>query len=102
MSFVIERSALSIDEEENFADVDDVPRMSKRGSSEEAKGNSAILSILGALTETSGESKLRSKPTFALYGVAKAAVLVGNGRDTLREEYDDLLAGVCDIGTCTY
>lgn len=55
LSFVIEQSMLSGEEDEQRADVDDVLGMGSRGSSDEARGNSAILSILGALTETSGE-----------------------------------------------
>ena len=56
LSFVIEQSALSGGEEEHCADVDEVLRTGNKDSSDEPKGNSAILSIRGALTETSGES----------------------------------------------
>lgn len=55
LSFVIEQLVKSCELAEHCADVDDVPRMYRRGSSEETKGNSAILSILGALTEISWE-----------------------------------------------
>lgn len=55
LSFVIEQSMLSGDEDEQRADVDDVFGMGSKGSSDEASGNSAILSIRGALTETSGD-----------------------------------------------
>lgn len=58
LSIVIEWSTLTGGEDEHRADVDEVLRMGKRGSSEDAKGNSAILSIRGALTETSGDSML--------------------------------------------
>lgn len=55
LSFVIEQSMLSGEEDEQHADVEDVLGMGSKGSSDEARGNSAILSILGALTETSGD-----------------------------------------------
>lgn len=102
LSFVIERLMLSGDEEEHCADVDEVSRMQMNGSSEEARGNSAILSIRGALTETSGDSTFPSRPTLALYGVGKGLALVDNGRDTLRVDREDFLAGECDTGSCNH
>lgn len=74
--------------------------MGKRGSSQEARGNSAILSILGALTEISGDSTLWRRRTFGLPGVSKVAALAGNGSDALRVDQEDLLVGVCDTGNC--
>lgn len=88
--------------EEHCADVDEVPRMRMNGSSEEARGNSAILSIRGALTETSGDSTLPSRPALALYGVWKGVALVDNGRDCLRVDREDFLAGECDTGSCNH
>jgi len=55
----MEQSAvLRVELEEQRAEVDDGPRTGKKGSSLKAIGNSAILSIRGALTETLGESTL--------------------------------------------
>lgn len=88
--------------EEHCADVDEVSRIGMSGSSEEAKGNSAILSILGALTETSGDSTLPSGPTWGLYGVCTAEALVKNGREALRADWKDCLAGECDTGSCNH
>lgn len=85
--------------EEHCADVDEVPRIRINGSSEEARGNSAILSIRGALTETSGDSTLPRRATLALYGVWKGVALVDHGRDALRVDRDDFLAGECDTGS---
>jgi len=56
---VLEQSAvLRVELEEQRAEVDDVPWIGKKGSSQKAIGNSAILSIRGSLTETLGESRL--------------------------------------------
>lgn len=56
LSFVIVQSALPAEVEKRLADGDDGLRITwKNGFSEEAIGNSAILSICGASTETSGE-----------------------------------------------
>lgn len=88
--------------EEHCADVDEVLWTGMRGSSEEAKGNSAILSIRGAFTETSGDSTLPKGPTWGLYGVCTAAALVENGREALRVDWEDFLAGECDTGSCNH
>lgn len=62
----------------------------RRGSSQEARGNSAIRSILGAFTETSGERMLSRKLRLGLRGVLAA----GRGRDALRPCRSHLPAGV--------
>lgn len=75
LSFVIEQSVLLFAElEEQRADVDDGPRRGRKGSSQNAIGNSAILSIRGALTETSRESTL---PRILVYKFVVALVLGG-------------------------
>lgn len=99
LSFVIERSGLSEVVEEHCAEVDEVLRIGKSGSSEEVNGNSAILSMRGALTEISGDSTER-RPAWALYGVSTPTALVGNGRDALRAAWDDFLEGVCNPENC--
>jgi hypothetical protein len=53
--------------------------MGTKWSSDEASGNSAILSIRGALTETSGESSRSRMLMVLLLGVP----YVGSGRDAL-------------------
>jgi len=50
-------AVLRVELEEQRAEVNDGPRIGKKGSSQKAIGNSAILSIRGALTETLGEFK---------------------------------------------
>lgn len=55
LSLVIERSTQSGELEEPCAEVGEVLGMGKKVSSYEANGNSAILSIRGSLTETSGD-----------------------------------------------
>lgn len=59
------------------------------GSCGGVKGKSVILSIRGALTDTSGDSKHRLGFVF----------LADKGKDVLRVVRDDWLAGVCDIGS---
>jgi len=99
LSLVIKHSALFGEPEEHWAEVDEVPWTGKRESWQEARGNSAILSIRGALTETSGESMPRRRPTLALYGVVMHMVLVGSGREALRDGGVNLTPGVEDAGS---
>lgn len=70
--------------------------MGTKGSSDEASGNSAILSIRGALTETSGESSPSRILMVLLLGVS----YVGSGRDALRAVRVLLFRGVLE-GICT-
>lgn len=77
LSFVMEQSAvLPAELEEQRADVDDGPRIGEKGSSQKAIGNSTILSIRGALMETSRESRLPRTLVYK-FGVALALVLGG-------------------------
>lgn len=99
LSFVIEQSPQLGDEEEPCADDDKVPWMGNRGFSDEAKGNSAILSILGELTETFGDPMLWRRPALDLQEVFGFAVLVKNGREARRVGWQELQAEVCDIGS---
>jgi hypothetical protein len=64
--------------------------MGTKGSSDEASRNSAILSIRGALTETSGESSRSRILVVLLLGVP----YVGSGRDDLRAVRALLFKGV--------
>ena len=64
---------------------------SSSSSSQEARGNSAIRSILGALTETSGERMLSRKLKLGLH---EGAFVAARGRDTLRPCRMDLSAAV--------
>lgn len=90
LSFVMDRSTKRGVAEEPWAD--DSLWIENKGSSEEANGNSAILSIRGALTEISGDSTRWRMLIFRLWGVSNAA----KGRDTLREGWAVLSAGVRD------
>lgn len=76
--------------EEHWADVEEVLRTGRiTGCCVYVEGNSVILSIRGALTDTSGDSK--PKCGF----VAR----VDKGKDVLRVVCDDMLTGLCDIGS---
>lgn len=70
--------------------------MGAKGSSDEARGNSAILSIRGALTDTSGESSWSRMLMVRLLGVP----YVGSGRDALRVVRALLFRGVLE-DSCT-
>jgi hypothetical protein len=74
--------------------------MGARGSSDEARGNSAILSIRGAFTDTSGESscsrKLPARPPLG-------ALYAASGRDALLAVRALLLLrGVLESNYTTY
>lgn len=58
------------------------------GSSDEASGNSAILSIRGEFTETSGEFS-----RFSILVLWPGVSYIGNGRDTLPARRELLLTG---------
>jgi hypothetical protein len=70
--------------------------MGAKGSSDEARGNSAILSIRGALTDTSGESSRSRMLMVRLLGIP----YVGSGRDALRAVRALLFRGVLE-DSCT-
>jgi hypothetical protein len=70
--------------------------MGTKGSSDEASRNSAILSIRGALTETSGESSRSRILMVLLLGVP----YVRSGRGALRAARALLFKGVLE-GSCT-
>jgi hypothetical protein len=70
--------------------------MGARGSSDEARGNSAILSIRGALTDTSGESSWSRMLAVRLLG----ALYVGSGSDALLAVRALLFRGVLEVN-CT-
>ncbi|MFS7902026.1 hypothetical protein Hanom_Chr01g00006461 [Helianthus anomalus] len=96
MSIVMDRSGMVFvfvfEEvaEEHWADVEEVLRAGMTtGDCVYVKGKSVILSIRGALTDTSGDSN--PKCGF----VAR----VDKGKDVRRAVRDDMLVGVCDIGS---
>jgi len=70
--------------------------MGAKGSSDEARGNSAILSIRGALTDTSGEFSRSRMLMVRLLGIP----YVGSGRDALRAVQALLFRGVLE-DSCT-
>ena len=76
------------------AEVDDVFRIGRNGSSYEASGNSAILSIRGALTETSGDFIWLRMLILVPLGEFCILPFDGNGKDALRADGLDFLVGV--------
>lgn len=70
--------------------------LEKNGSSDDARGNSAILSMRGALTEMSGETIPFRTPRLRLAGVSN----VGKGSDALLLGRADLSAGVLNGCRC--
>lgn len=90
LSLVIEWT-VSGEADEHWGDVEEVLGMGKRESSGDVKGNSAILSNRGALTETSGDWILWRRPALVLYGVAEAKDVADNGRETLRDSWEAFL-----------
>ena len=99
LSFVIEWSPI-MELEEPCAEVDEVFGTGKKGLSYEANGNSAILSIRGALTETSGEFMWWRRPILDLQADSLTVDLLGNGRDALRAAGADFFTGVCEARNC--
>jgi hypothetical protein len=81
------------------AEVDEVLRKGRNGSSYEANGNSAILSIRGALTETSGDFIWRRMLLLVPRAEFCIAVLDGNGKDVLRVVGLDFFVGVRVTGS---
>lgn len=65
-------------------------------SSGEVRGNSAILSMRGLLTETLGDSLLRRRPMLVVYGGPTVDGTVDIGRDTRRDDRDGFFTGVRD------
>jgi hypothetical protein len=94
LSFVMDRVLKGGVEQDSFL------FMGARGSSDEARGNSAILSIRGAFTDTSGESscsrKLPARPPLG-------ALYAASGRDALLAVRALLLLrGVLESNYTTY
>lgn len=82
---MIERSRPPCGEvEEPWAEVDEVRGMERKGSSFGTARNSSILSIRGALTETSGELMQSRMLLLGLDGDSRRVPHVGNGKDALR------------------
>nr|GLL30708.1 hypothetical protein Itr_chr07CG01390 [Ipomoea trifida] len=64
-------------------------------------GNSTILSILGAFTDTSRESTLQSRlMTLCLCRGSSFAGLFDTRGEDLRADCERLLTGVCETGSC--
>lgn len=91
---MIEQSACRGEAEDPCAEVGEVLWTGKNVSSYEGNGNSAILSIRGALTETSGDFKLWRMPTLGRQAGFCLVAFVAIGRDALRLVITDLLVWV--------
>lgn len=65
-------------------------------SSGDVRGNSAILSKRGLLTETLGDSMLLKRPTLYVNGEPTLTGLADIGRDTRHDGWDRFLVGVRD------
>lgn len=99
LSFMIERSHCG--EDEPCAEVIEVRRVGTKWSSFGAKGNSTILSIRGALTETSRELRHSRKPVLFRHAESSIMAFFSSGRDALLVVGPDCFTEVLESESCT-